>query len=255
MKRSKLNKIFIYAAIRSQIKDQTNKAAYPQEQLAELIQKDERTIRNYIKELEDSSLIMNTEKRFGTGEYAHNVYQFDYLKNDYFILSPDIITENRISPKLKGLMMLIKTYCINGTNYLRFTSKAKLSELLHIGKNQLPIYLEELESKGFIKFIGNTLHLSNEYFKLSIKDNLRNNLYRIIYDYCLSLNTIPPYKDSDTNDIGLIAAEYPEPDMLLKALKERCPQLPETVSFAYLTKALINKRAETRIPVIHKFYL
>ena len=135
MKRSKLNEIFIYAAIRSQIKDNTYKAAYPQEQLAELIHKDERTIRNYIKELEDLSLIKNTEKQFGKGEYAHNVYQFDYLKDDYFILSPDFITVNRISSKLKGLMMLIKTYCINGTNYLQFTSKAKLSELLHIGKN------------------------------------------------------------------------------------------------------------------------
>ena len=84
---------------------------------------DERSIRNYIDTLEKSGLIMNTTKKHGTGEYAHNVYHFDYLSKEYFTINPSLITEQGISPKLKGLLMLIKANCIKGTNYLQFNSK------------------------------------------------------------------------------------------------------------------------------------
>lgn len=120
---SKLNEIYTYAVIRSQIKNGERQAAFPQNQLAELIGVDERSIRNYIDTLEKSGLIMNTTKKHGYGEYAHNVYQFDYLSKEYFIMNPSLITEQSISPKLKGLLMLIKANCIKGTNYLQFNSK------------------------------------------------------------------------------------------------------------------------------------
>ena len=121
-KRSKLEEIFTYAAIRSQL-DNTYKASFPQNQLAELVSVDERSIRNYIDTLEKFGLIIYTTKKHETGEYAHNVYQFDYLEEEYFIMNPDLIIEESISAKLKGLLMLIKSNCIKGTNYLQFNSK------------------------------------------------------------------------------------------------------------------------------------
>ena len=62
-KRSKLEEIFTYAAIRSQIKNEERQAAFPQNQLAELVGVDERSIRNYIDTLEKFGLIMNTTKK------------------------------------------------------------------------------------------------------------------------------------------------------------------------------------------------
>lgn len=122
-KNSKLDEIYTYAAIRSQIKSCNLQAAFPQNQLAELMSVNERTIRNYIDTLEKSGLILDITKKHGYGEYAHNVYQFDKLTNEYFIMNPSLITEQSISAKLKGLLMLIKTNCIKGTNYLQFNSK------------------------------------------------------------------------------------------------------------------------------------
>ena len=84
---------------------------------------DERSIRNYIDTLEKSGLILDITKKHGTGEYAHNVYHFDYLSKEYFTINPSLITEQSISPKLKGLLMLIKANCIKGTNYLKFNSQ------------------------------------------------------------------------------------------------------------------------------------
>lgn len=122
-KKSKLEEIFTYAAIRSQIKDESYKAIMLKDELAELIGVNVRTIYNHVDILEKSGLILDITKQHGTGEYSHNVYQFDYLKDEYFIMNPDLIHEESISAKLKGLLMLIKSNCIKGTNYLQFNSK------------------------------------------------------------------------------------------------------------------------------------
>ena len=122
-KKSKLEEIFTYAAIRSQIKDNSYKAIILQNQLAELMNVTDRCIRNYTDTLEKSGLIKYTTKQHAKGEYAHNVYKLDKLEEEYFIMNPKLITEPSISPKLKGLLMLIKTHCIKGTNYLQFNSK------------------------------------------------------------------------------------------------------------------------------------
>lgn len=122
-KKSKLEEIFTYAAIRSQIKNESYKAIMLKDELAELIGVNVRTIYNHVDILEKSGLILDITKQHGTGEYSHNVYQFDYLKDEYFIMNPDLIHEESISAKLKGLLMLIKANCVKGTNYLEFKSK------------------------------------------------------------------------------------------------------------------------------------
>ena len=122
-KRSKLEEIFTYAAIRSQIKDNSYKAIMLKDELAELIGVNVRTIYNHVDMLEKSGLILDITKQHGTGEYSHNVYQLDYLKEEYFIMNPDLIHDETISAKLKGLLMLIKSNCVKGTNYLQFNSK------------------------------------------------------------------------------------------------------------------------------------
>ena len=214
----------------------------------------DRSIRNYTDTLENSGLIKDTTKMHGVGEYAHNVYHFEKLEEEYFILNPKFITEQSISPKLKGLLMLMKTYCIKGTNNLPFNSKKHLAEeVLHIGKNQLSTYLKELEAQKFIRIIGKTMILSKEYFYLFIDDYIENLLYETIYDYCLSQNVVPPYRD--TNDIGMIAAHYTTPDELLSSLRERCPKLPKNVSMTYFTQTLRNKRAETKKTTEHEFII
>ena len=113
----------------------------------------------------------------------------------------------------------------------------------------MPKYFDELEAKGFIGYIGKSLHVPRNLLYLSRKDNIYNKLYDTIYDYCLSQNVKPPYKDKDTHDIGLLVAEFSTPDELLSKLKERCPQLPQNVSMAYFTKTLVNKRAITEEPL------
>lgn len=249
-KNSKLNEIFIYAAIRSQIKENSYTAAYPQEQLAALVNETDRTVRTYIETLEASGLIIDITKEYGIGEYAHNVYHFDYLDKEYFAIAPDFIKDETISSKLKGLLLLIKTHCVKGTNYIPFNSQAELASILKIGKNQISKYLKELQNKGIIEIYDKTLFLPDEHFLLSwanddLYKGLKGKCYKAIYDYCRSQKVVPPVKDADANDMSIIASVYlsdPRKD-ITKDLMERCPNLPKDVSMNYFTKALTNKKA------------
>ena len=66
-------------------------------------------------------------------------------------------------------------------------------------------------------------------------------------------DVVPPFKDIDTNDIGQIAAEFPEPDLLLSTLKKRCPKLPQKPSMNYFIQVLTNRRLETKEPIKFDF--
>ena len=119
-KKSKHEEALVYAAIRNQIKDKSLKASIPEKQIADIIKMSERTVNSYVSDLKKVGLLNEPERKQGKSEYPYNVYQFDELKKDYFIILPPIFEDNNIPPKLKGLLLFIKANCLKGTNYLRF---------------------------------------------------------------------------------------------------------------------------------------
>ena len=122
-----------------------------------------------------------------------------------------------------------------------------------MGKNQLSAYLKELEVKGFIRYIADTLHVSQKHFKLYLVEDTYNLFYKTIYDYCLALDVVPPYKDADRHDIGLLVTELLDLPTLLSTLKKRCPQLPQKPSMNYFIQVLTNRRLETKEPINFDF--
>ena len=269
-KRSKQEEAFAYALIRDQIKNSFKQASYSQSKLVDFFIEEgvilndeqrvnkERTINNYIASLKGSGLLNVVDKKKGESDHRYNVYQFDYITDDYFILLPQFLYDKNISPKLKGLLLFIKANCWSGTNYIRFNGRTTdLPPKLGVGKNQLKDYLEELEEKGYIRFIGKSLHITNDNFPLFLIDDMDNTTYEIIYDFCLSKNTIPPIKKVDNRgkdkDLSLIVGEYQnecDPSdieqrpygRLIKALQTRCVTLPETVTLKYFCQVLCNKK-------------
>ena len=65
-------------------------------------------------------------------------------------------------------------------------------------------------------------------------------------------DVVPPYKDIDTYDLGVLVTNFDTPNELLSALKKRCPKLPQNVSMTYFTETLTNKRAITRKTFKHE---
>lgn len=259
-KRSKHEEAFVYAAIRSQIKDGSLHASYSQSTLVDFFIQDEktisdekrlykeRTINNYVAELKKDGLLEVTERKQGESEYPYNVYKFEELAEDYFMILPPFLHDNNISPKLKGLLLFIKANCWSGTNFLLFNGMTTdLAEKLRVGKNQIKGYLEELESKGYIRYIGKSLHIINENFPLYRTENMWNITYQIIYDYCLEHDRVPPIKNVDKQhkdeNLSWIVCEYQNDyDRLRNTLNERCKKLPEKLSLEYFCQVLRNKK-------------
>jgi len=211
-KRSKQEEALVYALIRNQIKDNSFTASFSQSQLVDsFIEKDliltdkqreykEKTINSYVSTLKDVGLLKVIGKKKGDSDHRYNVYQFDYLKKEYFHILPPFLEDNNIPPKLKGLLLFIKANCWSGTNYLRFNGiTTDLAERLRVGKNQIKDYLEELKAKGYIRFIGKSIHIINENFPLFYINDMDNMTYQIIYDYCLEHDRVPPIKNVDKN--------------------------------------------------------
>ena len=231
-----------YALIRSLIIDNSLKASYPISFLAVDSGLSESSIKRYLDKLDENRLITIDHKK-GSGEYPYNVFHFPELKEgEYSVIYPDILFDSTLSPKLRGLLLLIKLNCIAGTNHLTYGTKEKLAEILHIGKNQLTQYLNELASKGYVRLIDKTLIITNDSFPLYLTENVSNTLYKTIYDYCLSKDTVPPYKQVDEHgedkNLTMIAAQYPDEESLRGALNKRCPTLPKNVTLAYFCQAL-----------------
>ena len=250
-KRSKHHEAYTYALIKNQIKDSSRKASIAEAELATLLGETERTVNTYISTLKSLGLFVQHGQKQGSSPYPYNVYQFAELTDDYFILLPPFLYDTNLSPKLKGLLLFIKANCWKGTNYLFFNGKTTdLPTKLGVGKNLLPIYLEELESKGYIRFIGKSLHITNDSFLLFLNDDMDNATYKIIYDYCLKHDRIPPVKNVDSRGkdkalswiVGTFTNDY---DRLINSLCERCKNLPENLTMEYFCQALINKHPIT----------
>lgn len=241
--RSKFTEIYTYLLIRSQIKDNSYKASISEKELANITNVDERSIRNYIDNLKPYFDGVTLHK--GNGTYPYNVYQFSRLDKDYSIVLPELIADSDLTAEEKGILIKIKMMCCKGTNYIRYKSKSELVSVIGIGKNQITKKLKQIEEKGHICYIGNSLQLSTKYFPLSLvkgesDDAVRNHIYETIYKYCIIKKVIPPLRDNKA--LGYLIAKFPYVDKsVVEALVRKCPTLPDDVSLDYFVKALTDK--------------
>lgn len=181
------------------------------------------------------------------------MYQFAKLEKDYSIVLPELITDSELTPEEKGILIKIKLQCCKGTNYIRFNSKADLTSIIGISKNLIAKKLKQLEEKGHICYIGNSLQLSTKYFPLSLVkgdsvDAVKNFLYETIYKYCIVNKTIPPLRDNKA--LNYLIAKFPNiDDSFAEILAKKCPTLPADISLDYFVKALtdnnINRTKQT----------
>ena len=259
-KRSKQEEALVYALIRDQIKDNSFKASFSQSILVGYFVEEnrtlndlereykERTINTYVSTLKNVELLKVIDMKKGASDYRYNVYQFDYLKEDYFYLLPSFLKDKNISPKLKGLLLFVKANCLKGTNYLLFNGvTTDLASTLKVGKNQIKGYLTELQTKGYIRFIGNSLHIIDENFPLFWDQDMDNITYKIVYDFCLEHDRVPPTKrvDGKGKDKALswiVGAYTDDYERLRNDLNERCKNLPENLSLEYFCQVLRNKK-------------
>ena len=243
--RCKHKEAFVYAAIRSQIKDRTRTASYPMADLAKLCNVDERTIYNYIDNLYSVGLfsLLDNKKKQLKGDHRYNVYQFPYIKDNCLLLSPSFIEDESLTAEEKGVMLFIKANCDKGTNHFHFKSMAELKAKIGIGKNNTII--KDLESKGYVRIIDKAIIITCDAFPLYLIGNPDNDIYQHIYNYCLYKGVVPPMKEEKS--LSYLKMNYNNDYKRLKEdLLNKCSNLPCDVSLRYFCKALLNMMPEKR---------
>ena len=256
--KSNFLEVYTYFLIKDQFKDNSLTASISEEELAKEVGVTNVTISKYIKDLTPYFKEI-TKKKNEKQEHYYNVYHFTQLKKDFSIVLHTLKDDTELTPEEKGILIKIKLQCCKGTNYIRFNSKADLIKILGIGKNQITKKLKQLEEKGHICYIGNSLQLSTKYFPLSLVkgdsvDTVKNFLYETIYKYCIVNKTIPPLRDNKA--LNYLIAKFPNiDDSFAEILAKKCPTLPADISLDYFVKALENKKVERKEPLEWNFII
>lgn len=251
---NQFKELYTYYLIKSKIHDSSNAVCISETRLMQDIGVCHATMMKYIKELKPyfSSV---TKKIPEDCIYYCNVYHFNQITRDYITALGTLRDNTELSPEQKGILLKVKMMCLKDTNFLKYSSRAELIEMLCIPKNKVHNVLKELEDKGYICFIGNSLHVSPIFFPLSIYgDETVNHIYKVIYNYCLIKRVCPPIKDNEALDI--LKKKFPNTDdTLLNTLTQRCASLPKSVSLDYFVKAIEDKKITKDVKTDYGFIL
>ena len=241
--RSKHKIAYLYVYIRNQINDNRstlNAKEKTKLKYGEALNLDEKTIYNYIKELTSLDLIMGIGKDWGI-DHRYNVYHLPEINGDNFIVLPSFIDDSNLTTEEKGVMLFIKANCIDGTNHFHFKSMAELKAKIGVGKNNTVI--KDLESKGYVRIIGDAIIITCGAFPLYLNGNPENYIYRLIYNYCLYKEVVPPIKEERA--LFYLKTKYPDGHTRIREdLHNKCSNLPCDVSLRYFCKALLNMMPE-----------
>lgn len=218
-----------------------------------------RTIQSIISRLRETNLIdVYTLQK---GQQRLNVYRFNLKPANFFFVNNSFYYTN-IDQKEKGLLLLIKSLCINNTNTTLY-NRTKIAEELGQNRGTVSKLINTLIDKNMLLELDNGFQLPANYFPLYSKDKTSDYEYEkirsedkfvleTILDFCNEKGTI--LFTPDLQPLKLIFSNYPfvEKDFekvtdevfikthyLPEILKTRCENLPPKIeSLNYFLRVL-----------------
>lgn len=210
--------------------------------------------------------------------YTINIPTMNWVRFDASLLTEEIPN------KLKAFLVLLKCLCLNNTN-ATFYSKNKIAQLLNMDRGTVSKYMEmaikegkviEINKVFFITDTNIIVDLPHVKDSFTFLDGIVREKYKIIHDYCVERNVVPPPYDYKLMEIlYLYRYNRPEPDLeaaisneteanyysLKYNLSKLCANLPKQVySLQYFLTSLINTKCykesvvqleEVELPVLY----
>lgn len=236
--------------------------------------KNEDTISKYTNKFKELELLdkysikgyNEKEGRISTSiTYTINIPTMNWVRFDASLLTEEIPN------KLKAFLVLLKCLCLNNTN-ATFYSKSKIAQLLNMDRGTVSNYMEmaikegkviEINKVFFITDTNIIVDLPHVKDSFTFLDGIAREKYKIIHDYCIEKNIVPPPYDYKLMEI-LYLYRYNRPESDLEAaisngdkqakknynyyslkynLPKLCPNLPEHIySLQYFLTSLINRK-------------
>ena len=147
--------------------------------------------------------------------YFHETYQnFYYINNDLFKMD----NYSKIPPQnvnqVRGLLLLIKAHCLNGTNCYSFQRKGKdginyaeLSRLFNMDSDTIKKYLFIALDGGLIRKIDNGLEImDSNIFPYYSNKKYYDEYYKMLCKWCNHKGIVPPCKDNSY--LSILSCHY-----------------------------------------------
>ena len=192
--------------------------------------------------------------------YTINIPTMNWVRFDASLLTEEIPN------KLKAFLVLLKCLCLNNTNVTSY-SKNKIAQLLNMDRGTVSKYMEmaikegkviEINKVFFITDTNIIMDLPHVKDSFTFLDKIAREKYKIIHDYCVERNVVPPPYDYKLMEIlYLYRYNHPEPDLEAAIsneteanyysrkynLSKLCANLPKQVySLQYFLTSLINTK-------------
>lgn len=118
------------------------------------------TLKRHLKKLNDLGLIKTKTIQIDgdKGRFNRNSYK---LISDNYILVDKKLSELKLTAKLKGFLLILRTLCINGTSLTKYNN-SQIAELTKVGKNTVGKFINEAERLGLLKVTKETTEFQNE---------------------------------------------------------------------------------------------
>ena len=146
----------------------------------------------------------------------HETYpNFFYINNDLFKMDNYSKIPTQYVNQVRGLLLLIKAHCLNGTNCYFFQRKSKsginyaeLSRVLNMDRDTIEKYMILALDGGLIKKIPNGLAIMDRnIYPYYFKKNLYDDIYKDLFNWCLKKNIYPPSREDSY--LSILWAHYP----------------------------------------------
>lgn len=148
--------------------------------------------------------------------YFHETYQnFYYINNDLFKMDNYSKIPTQYVNQVRGLLLLLKAHCLNGTNCYFFQRKGKdginyaeLSRLFKMDRDTIEKYLSKALDGGLIRKIDNGLEIMDcNIFPYYSNKNYYDEYYKMLCKWCNQKGVESPCKDNSC--LSILSCHYP----------------------------------------------
>ena len=146
----------------------------------------------------------------------HETYQnFFYINNNLFMMDNYNNIPTQYVNQVRGLLLLIKAHCLNGTNCYFFQRKSKnginyaeLSRLFRMDRNTIDKYLTLALDGELIRRVPNGIEITDSnIFPYYSNKNYYEEYYMMLCKWCKQKIIIPP--SIDNNRLSVLKVHYP----------------------------------------------
>lgn len=236
--KNKNTDIYLFSYLKLCSNHKTGRSNATQKKISELTKISLRTIQSSVSRLRTSDLLSVETKNKGFKRM--NIYIFKKNPKNYFFVDNTFFYTD-ITVKEKGLLLLIKSLCLNNTNKTLYSS-SKISNEIDQNPKTVKKYIDSLIAKNMLLKLEKGYQLPANYFPLYFGNEYEDFIYDSILKFCQLKKTI--LFTPNSIPLNLIFSRYPfkqedfrnteEDDLnrfyLPRILEERCPSLPSKIN-------------------------